>query len=499
MSRRTIEALKVNQVSDYQARPRALQAFQKPLPRETVSVKPRPEFNPKESNPKMRATLATLLFVLLVFSSLPSARAQSGAAPTLKKTGKATEDQPQKKTQPAPEAVPTPDSNAQEEETETVKVETNLVTIPVIVSDRGDRYVADLKQDEFSIFEDGVEQKVAYFDTVTAPFHVVLMLDTSASTQEKLSRIQSAAITFTEQLQPADRVKVISFDDRIQDLCDFSNDPAVIQWAIKGTRPGLGTKLYDAVKLAIGKLQSIRGRKAIVLFTDGVDSYSDRATYEQNRKALQESGIIVYPIRFDTREEVERLVRQQQRSGQTVDLASILGGGGPGTASPGRTTTTFPGEDASRLPLPIPTGRTSTSPGGIRWPGGISITRDTTNDDPRDGRDSNSRDRDARYPDRGARPNDSIGVQLDSMYSTGEAYLNDLATESGGALYRADTLFYLPDAFAKIAAELRTQYSVGYYPTASTLDGRYHKIRVKLSRKDVAVRARPGYRARTAK
>ncbi len=446
----------------------------------------------------MRATLATLLFVLLFVSSLPAARAQSGAGPTLKKTGKTPDAQQPKKTTPQPEAVPTPDSAAaQEEETETVKVETNLVTIPVIVSDRGDRYVADLRQDEFSIFEDGIEQKVAYFDTVTAPFHVVLMLDTSASTQEKLSRIQSAAIKFTEELQHADRVKVISFDDRIQDLCDFSNDRAVIQWAIKGTRPGLGTKLYDAVKLAIGKLQSIKGRKAIVLFTDGVDSYSDRATYEQNRKALQESGIIVYPIRFDTREDVERLVRQQQRSGQTVDLASILGGAG--TATPGRTTTTFPSEDASRLPLPIPTGRTSTSPGGIRWPGGISITKDTTNDDPRDGRDSNSRDRDARYPDRRPSPNDSIGVQLDSMYSTGEAYLNDLATETGGALYRADTLFYLPDAFARIAAELRTQYSVGYYPTASTLDGKYHKIRVKLSRKDVSVRARPGYRARTAK
>lgn len=445
----------------------------------------------------MRATLASLLFILIVTLLLtPAAAAQSGG-PSLKKSEKTTEAQ--KKAQ-QPTAQPTPDASAeQQEDTETVKVETNLVTIPVIVSDRGDKYVADLRQDEFSIYEDGVQQRVAYFDTVTAPFHVVLMLDTSASTQDKLNQIQRAAISFTEQLQAADRVKVISFDDQIRDLCDFSNDRAVLQWAIRGTRPGLGTKLYDAVKLAIGKLQNIKGRKAIVIFTDGVDSYSDRATYEQNRKALQESGIIVYPIRYETREDVERLVRQQQRSGggQIVDLASILGGKGTTRG----TTPTFPGESKGPLSIPVMTGRTSTSPGGIRLPGGISITEENTNEDSRDNRNSRtpgSSDRDARYPNRRPGSNDSISAQLDALYSTGEAYLNDLATETGGSLYRADTLFYLPDAFAKIAAELRTQYSVGYYPTQSTRDGKYRKINVKISRKDVSVRARPGYRSGSA-
>jgi hypothetical protein len=441
----------------------------------------------------MRATVALLLYVVLLSLLLPQKTAAQQSGPSLKTGGKTTESEPRKATaQPRPTA----ESQTAQDETETVKVETNLVRIPVIVSDHSDKYIPDLRQDEFSIFEDGAEQEVAYFDTVTAPFHVVLMLDTSASTQDKLGQIQRAAITFTEQLQAGDRVKVISFDDQIRDLCDFSADRAVIQWAIKGTRPGLGTKLYDAVKLAIGKLQSVKGRKAIVIFTDGVDSYSDRATYEQNKKALQESGIIVYPIRYDTREEVERLVRQQQRSGQMVDLASILGGVGGST---GRTTTpkTFPSEDKSPLPVPVPTGRTSTNPGGIRWPGGITITRD--NDDQQDNRNPNSRSRDARYPDRQPGGNDTITAQLDLMYSTGEAYLNDLATETGGSLYRADTLFYLPDAFARIAAELRTQYSVGYYPSQQTArDGKYHKIRVKISRRDVSVRARPGYRAPSA-
>jgi VWFA-related protein len=89
-------------------------------------------------------------------------------------------------------------------------------------------YVPDLTQPEFTIFEDGVKQEVAFFATVSAPFHVVLVLDTSASTREKLGQIRRAAITFVEQLQSGDRVKVISFDDKIQDLNDFTNDRAVL-------------------------------------------------------------------------------------------------------------------------------------------------------------------------------------------------------------------------------------------------------------------------------
>jgi VWFA-related protein len=84
---------------------------------------------------------------------------------------------------------------------------------------------------------------------------------------------------------------------------------------------------------------------------------------------------------------------------------------------------------------------------------------------------------------------------LDGLYLTADKYLNDLATRSGGKLYRADTLTSLPDAFAQIAAELRTQYSLGYYPTNAEHDGKYHKLQVKTTRKNVAVRARPGYRA----
>src|SRR5499433_4620337 len=144
-----------------------------------------------------------------------------------------------------------------------LKFDTDLVTVPVIASDRADVYVPDLNKEEFTIYEDGVKQQIEFFAAVRTPFSVALMLDTSASTQEKLPRIQRAAKTFLEQLQPADRVKIISFDDRVYELSQFTNDRAELGKAIDSTKPGQGTKLYDAVKFALSDLSRIKAaRKA---------------------------------------------------------------------------------------------------------------------------------------------------------------------------------------------------------------------------------------------
>jgi VWFA-related protein len=93
--------------------------------------------------------------------------------------------------------------------------------------------------------------------------------------------------------------------------------------------------------------------------------------------------------------------------------------------------------------------------------------------------------------------NDTISGMLDNLYLMADSYLKDLADRSGGALYRADTVASLPQAFAAIAAELRTQYLLGYYPKNKNEDGAYRKIQVKTTRKEIAVRARPGYRPKS--
>jgi len=415
-----------------------------------------------------------------------------------------------------------------------IKFDTDVVTVPVVATDRADVYVHDLAKEEFTVYEDGVKQEIEFFATVRTHFHVALMLDTSGSTQEKLPRIQRAAKTFLEQLQPADRVKIISFDDGVYDLSQFTNDRAELRKAIDSTRPGQGTKLYDAVKFALNDLSRVKGRKAIVIFTDGVDWRSDSTTYDDNIRQLEESSVIVYPIRYDTRYETEALLRQQQERGETVDLGVILGG--PSSRVPtGTTPPTVPGGQGTPLPggrggqtdtmrLPIPPIIIGGGGGGRypdRYPGGGRYPDDRYPPDrnPGGGRypdDRYPRDRypddrnpgsrrypDDRYPDPrhpdsrnpSRRRDDNISVMLDGLYRTADQYLEDLALKSGGELHRADTLGSLPDAFANIAAELRNQYSIGYYPANQARDGKYRKIQVKVSRKGVVTRARPGYRA----
>lgn len=407
------------------------------------------------------------------------------------------------------------------QEVETIKTDTNLVTVPVIATNTNGLYITDLNKHEFILSEDGVQHEIAFFGKIAAPFHVVLMLDTSASTQDKLRQIQAAAFAFVQQLQPADRVKIISFDDQVRDLNEFTSNRETLRVAINGTRPGQGTKVYDAIELALNTVRRIQGRKAIVIFTDGMDWHSDRASFEGTLRYLDEEGVIVYPIRYDTRAATEALARQQaEQITPTLPTLSEIRRPPSGTTPP-----TFPGGD------PIPTtGSQRTGPLGMPLPEEIMRRRRETGrqryPDPNDPNqlpgslppDADSRmPPDSRLPDRRripgqpdpgttttttrrtSREDDSISRMLDLAYATADRYLESLADKSGGRLLRADTLASLPDAFGQIAAELRTQYLLGYYPLNKDHDARYRRIKVTTTRKDVVIRARPGYLASGAK
>ena len=435
---------------------------------------------------------------------------------------------------PEPTPEPTIEPSAEEpkgdlkdepQDVESLKTDTNLVTVPVIATTRDGIYIPDLRQEEFSIAEDGQQQEIAFFATVNAPFHVVLMLDTSASTEGKLGDIKRAAAAFVEQLQNADRVKVISFDNELRELCDFTNDRTVLRNAIYKTVPGQGTRLYDAFELALHSIRTIKGRKAIVLFTDGMDYHSAEATFDGSLRGLDEDGVVVYPIRFETRAQTERIARDaMEDQGPQLPTRDVIRRAPPGTTPP-----TFPGDEPDTVPttgqprstgpLGLPTAaeilrgrrRRDTDPDGYPSPdrrpptSGPSGPNDPSrqpNDrsnrrDPRDPLPDPGDGRGSTYPSGGGNPRerDSIDAMLDQLYLTADSYLGELANKSGGRLLRADTLGSLPDAFAKIAAELRTQYAIGYYPVNKARDGQYRKIKVSTTRKSVVVRARPGYRA----
>lgn len=188
-------------------------------------------------------------------------------------------------------------------EGDVIKIDTTLVTVPFSVKDRNGRYIPDLRREDFRVFEEGVEQKITYFATVDQPFTVVLVIDTSNSTNFKLEDIQEAAIAFVNQLRAEDRVMVVSFDDSINVLSEPTNDFDKLTKAIRRTRTGGGTRLYDAVDQVINKhLKRINGRKAVVLFTDGVDTSSRRASYESTVRDAEELDALIYPVAYDTRD-----------------------------------------------------------------------------------------------------------------------------------------------------------------------------------------------------
>lgn len=207
-----------------------------------------------------------------------------------------------------PETVQTVQTN--DENLEIIKIDSTLVTIPVSVFDEDGIYVPDLKRENFTVFEDGREQKIEYFGDSEKPFTVVLLLDTSYSAEYDIKQIQDAAASFVRLLSPDDGVIVIEFDRNSHVLTKLTKDREKIYKGIKEADFGYGTSLYDAVGLSLNKyLSRIEGRKAIVLFTDGVDTTSRKTTYDKTVFDAEESGVLIFPVYYNTYNAVQRQIR----------------------------------------------------------------------------------------------------------------------------------------------------------------------------------------------
>jgi VWFA-related protein len=351
-------------------------------------------------------------------------------------------------------SAPTSDEQEEVGDGDVVRVNTTLVSIPVSVMDRNGRFIPNLKQQDFQIYEDGVQQQVAYFASVEKPFTVALVIDTSGSTQFRLEEIQDAAIAFVNQLRPDDRVIVVSFDEDIRVLAEATNDRYMLRDAIRRTHTGGGTKLYDAVDLVINqRLNRVEGRKAVVLFTDGVDTASKHATYESNMRDAEELDALIYPVQYDTSN-------------------SVAGGGGGGTSWP------YPRPNSRRKK----TGILIDIFGDIMNGGGGGNNRGG-------GGGNNRRGGGGNWPGGGGNGPGSGGGD----YRRADAYLHDLAYKTGARVFPADNTSDLSQSFAQIAEELRRQYSLGYYPTMQAQAGQRRQIKVRVMRPDLIVRARDSY------
>ena len=329
-----------------------------------------------------------------------------------------------------PAAQPTPE---EVDENDIVRVDTTLVTVPVSVLDHDGRFVPGLKKEDFKLFENDQEQSIAYFEPAEKPFTVALLLDTSASTHFHLDEIKEAAIAFAKQLRPQDRVLIVSFNSEVLLLTEATNNLGLIQDVIEvNAYTGTSTRLYDAVDLTIKeRLNQIKGRKAIVLFTDGVDTASEQATYESTLNEVDELDALIYPIQYDTSD----YLRAMQNAGSV----------------PVTVTTTTPGIFGRRTTTQ--TYNVPVNNGGQPMPGATKAD-----------------------------------------YDLADKYLHQLADKTGGRLYEANDTKQLAAAFSRIAEELRRQYTIGYYPkSANVADDERRQIRVRVRQPNLAVKARNSY------
>jgi VWFA-related protein len=296
-------------------------------------------------------------------------------------------------------ALPQQQDSQQSNPGQVIKREVRLVNLFASVRDKQKHMITNLKQDNFRVFENDQEQKIAFFSNeTTLPITLGLLIDTSGSEQNRLGAEQDAASGFLSQvLRKGDEAMVISFDIDVDLLADFTDEKAKLNRAISSARvnapnapvtPGTfpsgpnGTHFYDAIYTACSdKLSSEAGRKALVIITDAED-FGSKVTVQEAIEAAERTDTVVH----------------------------------------------------------------------------ILLVHD---------------------PGYGTRPD----------------IAKRIADATGGRVIDVSSMKHIREAFDQISEELRNQYTIGYYPTNAQADGKFRKLRVEATEKDLHILARKGYYA----
>ena len=222
-----------------------------------------------------------------------------------------------------------------------------MVSLNVTVTDQKQHYLTDLESKDFVIFEDGAKQDITYFNRTTLPIALSLLIDTSASMEQRLATAQDAAIGFARKLRPQDLAQVVDFDTRVEILQNFTSDASSLETAIRGTSAGGSTSMYNALYISLKELVKIQAksddevrRRAVVLLSDGEDT-SSLVTFEEVLDLAKRSATTIYAIGLQSREaslargfrEAEFVLRQlsQETGGRAFfpqraeDLAAVYG------------------------------------------------------------------------------------------------------------------------------------------------------------------------------
>ena len=353
-------------------------------------------------------------------------------------------------------AKTSPDPAAEEvDEGDVVRVETQLVSVPAVVTNSAGRPVAGLRAENFLLFENGQQQKITNFATTEAPFEIALLLDTSGSTRVDVGLIRQAANAFIDALRPGDRVAIVGFNTarqgqtvaaKVEVLSELTDDRRLLRTAIDNLGSSNGTPFYDALERIASEVfreaprEEVRGRRAVVALTDGVDSTSD-SDFQTARSRLSRANVACYFVQVNTEDFVEdRLLKDCQDDGRLTLSAKQLQ----------RYRQVF-----------VPRAR------------------------PEDFVD---------FCQMG--PFEKMQISRD-LYNLARREMDELAKASGGRNFLAVSLQDARAAFARVATEIGTQYSLGYYPTNKARDGKFRAIRVEVqgAPDKPQVRAREGYNA----
>lgn len=336
---------------------------------------------------------------------------------------------------------------------EVLRIDTQLVEVPLVVTDKSGKPLLNLKQNNFAVYENGKLQEVAEFFTTSAPFEVALLLDTSGSTRSDLAVIQRAAENFINSLRPGDRVSIIAFKSFVEDnrsvaasevLCDLTDDRAKLKDALLRVKTSNGTPYYDGLLQVTEQVfrqkqaGDFRGRRALVALTDGVDSTSIGG-FDEVEEKFAEAGFISYFIQVNTRDFFEENLLGDCQGAMRFSAAQIR-----------RYYRTFYRNSKVEKTFDF------CKLGDFER---LAISK--------------------------------------ALYELADLEMQRLAKNSGGKIFPVVDLTEARAAFKKVADEIGTKYSLGYYPSDDRRDGTYRKIEVKLKGipAGAVVQAREGYTA----
>jgi Ca-activated chloride channel family protein len=210
----------------------------------------------------------------------------------------ATPGQQPSPTRPRQQQKATPSPSPQEVgEGDVVRVESDLVTLTATVTDSHGRFVADLKQSDFTVYEDGVRQELSYFSTGDrVPVSLGIVFDTSGSMIDKIEGVRDAVEHFVKSVAPGDEIFLIRFSDNVDVVQDFTDDHRRILRAVEDLEPQGSTALYDAVVLGLQKVTQGKHRKrALLLLTDGNDTASS-VKFDAAVSLARRAEVLVYAL-----------------------------------------------------------------------------------------------------------------------------------------------------------------------------------------------------------